>query len=83
MSEQYISDNLGNKTAVVIPITQWEKILKKYKGVEKEVEEPFEEMSQEEFLQWIDDAEKSQTMSLETFNEKGEQEVQKIKSLIR
>ena len=82
MSVHYISDNLGNKTAVVIPITQWEKILKKYKGVEKEVEEPITEMSQEEFVQWIADAEKSPSMSLETFNEKWEKKKQQLQSLI-
>lgn len=82
MNIQYISDNLGNKTAVVIPITQWEKILKKYKGVEKEVEEPIAKMSQEEFLQWIANAEKSPSMSLETFNEKWEQKKQQLQSLI-
>ena len=82
MSVQYISDNLGNKTAVVIPITQWRRILHKYKGVEKEVEEPIAEMSQEEFVQWIADAEKSPTMSLETFNEKWEQKKQQLQNLI-
>ncbi|AWG22101.1 hypothetical protein FFWV33_11560 [Flavobacterium faecale] len=83
MDVQYISDKLGNKTAVVIPIEQWKKILQKYKGVEEEVEESFAEMSQEEFVQWIADAENSSVMSLETFNEKWEQEIQNIKSLIR
>ena len=34
-------------------------------------------MSQEDFLKWIDDAEKSPTMSLETFNEKWELEIGK------
>ncbi|WP_310559375.1 hypothetical protein [Flavobacterium sp.] len=41
-----------------------------------------QEMTQEEFLQWIDEAEKSPTMSLETFNEKWELEIQRIKKLI-
>lgn len=41
------------------------------------------QMSQKEFMQWIEDAEKSPTMSLETFNEKWEKEIQKIQSLIR
>ena len=39
-------------------------------------------ITQEDFLQWIDDAEKSPTMSLETFNEKWELEIQRIKKLI-
>ena len=54
------------------------KILKKY----KKVEDSLAEMSQEEFLQWIDNAEKSHSMSLETFNEKWEKEKQQIQSLI-
>ena len=54
------------------------KILKKY----KKVEDPFAEMSQEEFLQWIDNAEKSHPISLETLIEKWEQEKQQIQSLI-
>lgn len=82
MNVQYISDNFGNKTAVVIPIEHWNKILQKYKGFEKEVEEPFAEMSEEEFLQWIENAEKSPTMSLETFNEKWEKKKQQLQSLI-
>ena len=30
MSVQYISDNLGNHTAVIIPIEEWEKLTTKY-----------------------------------------------------
>ncbi len=82
MNVQYISDNLGNKTAIVIPIMHWKKILKKYKGVEKEVEEPFAEMSQEEFKQWISTAEQSADMSLDDFNTKWEQKKQQLQSLI-
>jgi hypothetical protein len=48
---------------------------------EKEDEDE-QQMTQEEFLQWIDEAEKSPTMSLETFNEKWELEIQRIKKLI-
>lgn len=51
--------------------------------LEEEIEEPFAEMSKEEFLQWIENAEKSPTMSLEIFNEKWEKEMQNIKSLMR
>lgn len=56
------------------------KPLKVFIDFEKEDEE--QQMTQEEFLQWIDDAEKSPTMSLETFNEKWELEIQRIKKLI-
>ncbi len=40
-------------------------------------------MTQEEFLQWIDEAEKAPTMSLETCNEKWEKKRQEILSRIR
>lgn len=82
MNIQYLSDNLGNKTAVLIPITDWEKITKKYNNLTLDNDNnPEKQMSQDEFVQWIDDAEKSPTMSLETFNGKWNQEIQKIKSL--
>jgi len=41
------------------------------------------QMTQEEFLQWIDEAEKAPTMSLETCNEKWEKKRQEILSRIR
>jgi hypothetical protein len=56
------------------------KPLKVFIDFEKDNDE--QEMTQEEFLQWIDEAEKSPTMSLETFNEKWELEIQRIKKLI-
>lgn len=31
---QYISDNSGNKTAVVIPIEEWNGIIKQYPGID-------------------------------------------------
>ena len=65
MNVQYISDNLGNKTAVVVSIEDWGKIPKKYRVSQEE--EPLKKLSQEEFVQWIADAEKSPSMSLETF----------------
>ncbi len=34
MNIQYISDNFGNKTAVVIPISDWNKLTKKYVELE-------------------------------------------------
>ncbi|MFK7004710.1 hypothetical protein BWK63_13600 [Flavobacterium covae] len=33
----YISDNQGNKTAVVIPISDWNKLIKKYIELESDV----------------------------------------------
>ena len=36
MNLQYISDNLGNKTAVIIPISDWDLLTKQYKITEKE-----------------------------------------------
>lgn len=80
MNVQYISDNLGNKTAVVVAIEDWEKIPERYRISQEE--EPLKKMSQEEFVQWIEDAEKSPSMSLETFNEKWEQKKQQLQRLI-
>ncbi len=37
MNIQYLSDNLGNKTAVLIPINEWEIITEKHKNLEQEV----------------------------------------------
>jgi hypothetical protein len=56
------------------------KPLKVYIDFEKDENE--QEMSQEDFLKWIDEAEKSPTMSLDEFNKKWEIEIQRIKKLI-
>jgi hypothetical protein len=37
MNIQYLSDNFGNKTAVVIPINEWEIITEKHKDLENEI----------------------------------------------
>uniref|UniRef100_A0AA94F6E6 Addiction module component CHP02574 family protein n=2 Tax=Flavobacterium columnare TaxID=996 RepID=A0AA94F6E6_9FLAO len=37
MIMHYISDNQGNKTAVVIPISDWNKLTKKYIELESDV----------------------------------------------
>ena len=37
MNIQYLSDNFGNKTAVLIPINEWEIINEKHKNLEQEV----------------------------------------------
>ncbi len=54
------------------------KKLKVYIDFEKDDFE--KEMTQKEFLKMIDDAEKSPTMSLETFNERWEKKKQEILS---
>jgi hypothetical protein len=81
MIEQTLTpkDNIVNLT-FEIPKNLVGKPLKVFIDFEKEDDE--QEMTQEEFLQWIDEAEKSPTMSLETFNEKWELEIQRIKKLI-
>jgi hypothetical protein len=50
---------------------------------EKDDDNNEKQMTQEEFLQWIDEAEKAPTMSLETCNEKWEKKRQEILSRIR
>ncbi len=44
---------------------------------------PQNQMTQKEFVQWIAAAEKSPTMTLDTFNKKWEQETNKIQNLIQ
>jgi hypothetical protein len=39
MNLQYISDGEGETTGVFIPIKEWNKLTKKYKGIEKEVDD--------------------------------------------
>ncbi len=39
MPLQYISDNAGNHTAVVIPMSEWELLTRKHKDL-KELEQP-------------------------------------------
>lgn len=34
---QFLSDNHGNRTAVVIPISDWNKLTEKYTGLENDV----------------------------------------------
>lgn len=79
MNLQYISDKLGNKTAVIIPINYWEKIPNEYK---EQFNEPYSEMSHNEFMEWIENSEKSPTISLIDFNNKWEQKKQQIQKLI-
>lgn len=79
MNLQYISDSNGKKTAVIIPINYWEKISKEHK---EQLVEPYSEMSQNEFMEWIENAEKSPTLSLKEFNAKWEKKKQEIMKLI-
>lgn len=81
MIEQTLTpkDKIVNLT-FEIPKNLVGKPLKVFIDFEKDDEE--QRMSQEEFLEWIDEAEKSPTMSLDTFNEKWELEIQRIKKLI-
>jgi hypothetical protein len=39
MNLQYISDGEGETTGVFIPIKEWNKLRKKYKGIEQEVDD--------------------------------------------
>ena len=79
MTIQYISDNFGNKTAVIIPINDWEKIPKKYK---EQLNEPTTEMSPTDFMEWIENAEKSSTLPIEELNAKWENKKQELLKLI-
>ena len=82
MIEQTLTpkDNIVNLT-FEIPKNLVGKPLKVFIDFEKEDDE--QEMTQEEFLQWIDEAEKSPTMSLETFNEKWKKKEMEILNRIR
>jgi hypothetical protein len=82
MIEQTLTpkENIVNLT-FEIPKNLVGKPLKVFIDFEKDEDE--QEMTQEEFLKWIDDAEKSPTMSLETFNEKWEKKKLEILSRIR
>jgi len=53
MNLQYISDNRGKTTGVIIPIKEWEVLKSKFKGLE-EVE--LADQSKEEILQGIQQA---------------------------
>jgi hypothetical protein len=65
------------------------KIPKKFVGkplkvfIDFEKDDNEQEMSPEDFLKWIDEAEKSPTMSLETCNKKWEQKKLEILNSIR
>lgn len=75
MSLQYISDVEGNKTAVVIPIDEWNEMKNKYPDID--------ESSEDELPQWQKDMldsrrhlmdDPSQLMSMEDFFKELEEE---------
>lgn len=39
MNLQYISDDKGNTTSVIIPINEWDSLKRKYKGIEEDIDE--------------------------------------------
>jgi hypothetical protein len=81
MIEQTLTpkDNIVN-LSFEIPKNLVGKPLKVFIDFEKDDEE--QQMTQVEFLQWIDDAEKSPTMSLETCNKKwGEKKLEILNSI--
>lgn len=82
MIEQTLTpkDNIVNLT-FEIPRHLVGKPLKIFIDFEKEDEE--QQMTHEEFLKWIDEAEKAPTMSLETFNEKWEKKKSEILARMR
>jgi hypothetical protein len=82
MIQQTLTPNDTNvNLSFKIPKKLVVKPLKVYIDFEKD--ENNQEMSQEDFLKWIDEAEKSPTMSLETCNKKWEQKKQEILNSIR
>ncbi len=53
MNLQYIQDSDGKNSGVYIPIKEWERLKKKFKGLDKE---EYVETSKEEILDGIKDA---------------------------
>jgi hypothetical protein len=82
MSLHYISDNLGNKTAVVIPINQWQKIHQKFEGIANEISVSEEELTPAAFNQWITNAEQSADLTLEEFKDKWKEKKATLKNHI-
>ncbi|RYJ39977.1 hypothetical protein NU08_0733 [Flavobacterium anhuiense] len=66
-----------------IPKNYVGKSLKVSIDFENEVDQIESNLSKEDFVKWIENAEKSKTMSLEKFNEKWEEKKQKIQNNIR
>ncbi|MNX88855.1 hypothetical protein D3C86_1208440 [compost metagenome] len=66
-----------------IPKNYVGKSLKVSIDFENEVDQIESNLSKEDFVRWIENAEKSKTMSLEKFNEKWEEKKLKIQNNIR
>ncbi|WP_343705159.1 hypothetical protein [Flavobacterium sp.] len=66
-----------------IPKNYVGKSLKVSIDFENEVDQIENNLSKEDFVKWIENAEKSKTMSLEKFNEKWEEKKLKIQNNIR
>lgn len=66
-----------------IPKNYVGKLLKVSIDFENEVDQIESNLSKEDFVKWIENAEKSKTMSLEKFNEKWEEKKLKIQNNIR
>jgi hypothetical protein len=82
MIQQTLTPNDTNvNLSFKIPKKLVGKPLKVYIDFEKD--ENNQEMSQEDFLKWIDEAENSPTMSLDEFNEKWKKREMEILSRIR
>lgn len=45
---KYISEVDGDKSGIFIPIDEWNKLIKKYAGLEKEVDDDIYELSEEQ-----------------------------------
>lgn len=84
MKEQTLTpkNNIVN-LSFEIPNNLVGKPLKVFIDFEKDDDDNEKQMTQEEFLQWIDEAEKAPTMSLETFNEKWKKKEMEILNRIR
>ena len=84
MNFQYISDQSGNKTAVVILISIQENIPEKQKKIDFENDfDKLQNFQKIDFENWINDAEKSVEMTFEEYNAKWKLKRQSIQDLIR
>lgn len=63
MNLQYISDSTGKTTGVFIPINEWNKLKKKYKGIEQE-EDAIPEKHKELVRQRLEDYRKNPVSAL-------------------
>ncbi len=79
LRNQLLRKAAKRKTTVIIPINHREKIPQKYKD---HLMESNSEMTSNEFMDWIENAEKSPTLSIEEFNAKWEQKKQEILKII-